>query len=213
MSSVITLMRQLEQLTEIGLALSAEKNLNALLERILKAAKDLTLADGGTFYIIKDRQAHFWAAFNDSLQMAMGGSTGKAASLGPIPLYLENGQPNTSLVVVHTFFDEKSVCLKDVYSAEKYDFSGTRKFDEMTGYRSESMLTVPIFGQDRKVVAILQLINAKDPRTHQTIPFTPIDQRVVECLASMAAVAMTNRELFRKQEQLFNELMNRYMED
>ena len=213
MSSVIQLMRQVEQLTEAGIALSAERNIDQLLNRILTIAKDLTHADGGTFYVVKEREIHFWVAVNDTLSMKMGGVSGQPVTLGPIPLHQADGRPNDNLVVVHTVFERHSVRTDDVYITEHYDFSGTVKFDEKTGYRSQSMLTIPLFNHERQVSSVIQLINAKDIHTGQVIPFTAFDQRVVECLASMASVAMTNRDLYKKQEHLFSELMNRYLEE
>jgi GAF domain-containing protein len=78
-------------------------------------------------------------------------------------------------------------------------FSGTRAFDARTGYRSGSFLTVPMKDHDRRVIGVLQLINAKGP-DGQDRPFSSADQRLVESLASQAAIALNNRMLLEQLE-------------
>jgi HD-GYP domain-containing protein (c-di-GMP phosphodiesterase class II) len=100
------------------------------------------------------------------------------------------------------------VNIADAYSAEGFDFSGTRAFDQKTGYRSKSFLTVPMRNYERQIIGVLQLINAVDPASGEIVPFSASDQRLAESLASQAAIALTNRMLINQLEQLFESFIN-----
>ncbi|MHB1590384.1 MAG: GAF domain-containing protein, partial [Sulfuricella sp.] len=138
------LLDRLESLNAIGVALSAEKDTTRTLEAILEAAKSLTNADGGTLYrVTEDNRLKFEILRNDTLNIAMGGTTGVAIPFDPLPLYDAQGKPNNSLVVAYSVLHDATINIEDAYSADGFDFSGTRNFDQKTGYRSKSFLTVP----------------------------------------------------------------------
>ncbi|WP_265947848.1 HD family phosphohydrolase [Dechloromonas sp. A34] len=201
------LFRRLEQLNDIGASLSNERNLALLLEKILLAAKAITRADGGTLYLLsEDRQhLHFEIVRTDSLNIAFGGSSGQPTSgkFSDLPLYKVDGLPNTSLVAGHAALTGHTVNIADAYMAEGFDFSGTRQFDERTGYRSQSFLTVPMRNHEGEIIGVLQLINALCPASGKVVEFSPADQRLAESLASQAAIALTNRLLVQQLEALF----------
>jgi HD-GYP domain-containing protein (c-di-GMP phosphodiesterase class II) len=198
------LFRRLEQLNEIGAALSQETNLDALLEQILVAAQTITRADGGTLYLLEggDR-LRFAIIRNSTLGIAMGGATGKEISFYPIHLTSRDGQPNNSMVAAYTALHAETVNIADAYSEEGFDFSGTRNFDLKTGYRSQSFLTVPMKDHQGEIIGVLQLINSKDEIDGGIVPFSFSDQRLAESLASQAAIAITNRQLIMQLEELF----------
>lgn len=199
-----SLLNQLDRLNSIGVALSAEHDHKRLLETILLGAKELTNADGGTLYLVtEDNKLKFEIMRTLSLNIAMGGTTGKEITFPPLPIYLENGAPNTNMVAAYSVVNATTVNIADAYLTEGFDFSGTRKFDETTGYRSKSFLTVPMKNHENEIIGILQLINAIDPDTNQIIAFSDSHQRLVESLASQAAVALTNQSLIAGLKQLF----------
>src|SRR6186997_181052 len=194
---------RLEQLNAIGASLSAERDINRLLESILTAAKTITRADGGTLYrVAEDKTLRFEIVRTTSLKYYLGGTSGNPVPFYPIQLY-KDGKPNHSMVAAHAALTGKTVNIPDAYTAEGFDFSGTRAFDSKTGYRSQSFLTVPMRNHEHETIGVLQLINARDPRTGQISAFSPSDQRLAESLASQAAVALTNRMLINQLEQLF----------
>ncbi|NJD26183.1 MAG: GAF domain-containing protein [Betaproteobacteria bacterium] len=207
METVNDLWARLDQLNDIGAALSREKNLGLLLEKILLAAKEITHADGGTVYRVSaDRQhLHYEIVRTDSLNIAFGGSAREATSgiFPDLPLYLPDGSPNNHMVAAYSALQAWTVNIPDAYEAEGFDFSGTRKFDARTGYRSQSFLTVPMKNHENEIIGVLQLINAISPKTGKTVAFSAQDQRLVESLASQAAVALTNRMLIEQLENLF----------
>ena len=144
-----------QRLIQIGIALSAERDINRLMETILLEAKGLCNADGGTLYIRTDEDSlKFEIMRTDSLDIAMGGTTGKDINFPPVQMYdLETSEPNVRQVASAAALTGKSINIVDAYEADDYDFSGTKKFDEQTGYRSKSFLTVPLKNSQMKLLA------------------------------------------------------------
>jgi len=218
MQSADNLLNRLKDLNEIGIALSQQRDLNSLLETILEAAKRITDADAGTLYLHEQEQRvlRFEILRNDSLKTAMGGTSGVPISFYPIQLYDEAGNPNHAMVVSHSALSGETVNIPDAYMAEGYDFSGTKKFDAKTGYRSQSFLTVPMRNHENEVIGVLQLINAQDQESRAIVPFSRDDQQLLESLASQAAIALTNRHLIDQLEALFEafiQLINTAIDD
>ena len=198
------LLQRLDQLVEIGVSLSSERDIDKLLESILVAAKSITNADGGTLYRMQDgRSLKFEIMRNDTLGIAMGGTSGVPIPFYPVNLFDDDGKPVESMVAAYAFHHDCSVNVADAYTEKGFDFSGTKRFDEKTGYRSKSFLTIPIKNHENEIIGVLQLINAKDPDTGVVQPFSEADQRLAESLASQAAIALTNRLLINHLENLF----------
>lgn len=198
------LLDNIERLNRIGVALSAERDTARLLEMILLGAKEITNADGGTLYTVTDdRHLKFEIMRTDSLGIAMGGTTGKDIPFPPLPLYLEDGSPNTNMVAAYAVLNDKTVNIADAYVEKGFDFSGTRKFDQQTGYRSQSFLTIPMKNHEKEIIGVLQLLNAIDPDSGKVIPFSMEKQQLAESLASQAAVALTNHNLIEGLKNLF----------
>ena len=207
-SSADNLVQRLEQLNAIGASLSAERDINRLLESILTAAKQITRADGGTLYrVTEDRTLRFEIMRTSSLKYYLGGTTGNPIPFYPIQLY-KDGKPNHSMVAAYAALTGRTVNIPDAYMAQGFDFTGTRAFDSKTGYRSKSFLTVPMKNHENEIIGVLQLINAADAASGEIVPFSDSDQRLTESLASQAAIALTNRMLINQLEQLFESFIN-----
>jgi HD-GYP domain-containing protein (c-di-GMP phosphodiesterase class II) len=203
------LVQRLEQLNSIGSLLSAERDIDRLLETILTAAKSITRADGGTLYrVAEDGTLRFEILRTTSLKYYLGGTSGNAVPFYPIHLMGEDGKPNHSMVAAYAALTGKTVNIADAYTADGFDFTGTRNFDKKTGYRSKSFLTVPMANHENEIIGVLQLINATDPQSGEVLPFSASDQRLAESLASQAAIALTNRMLINQLEQLFESFIN-----
>jgi HD-GYP domain-containing protein (c-di-GMP phosphodiesterase class II) len=198
------LLDRLERLNAIGVALSAERDNKRLLEMILYGAKEITNADSGTLYTLTDDKQYlnFELLSNSTLDVQLGGTTGQDIPLLPIPLYFPDGTPNLSTVAAYATLQSKTVNIINAYEENGFDFSGTRKYDEIVGYRSESFLTIPMKNHEDEIIGVLQLINAIDINTQKIIPFSDANQRLVESLASQAAVAMTNHSLIEGLKKL-----------
>jgi len=195
----------LNQLAKIGVALSATRNLDQLLEMIVDEARAFTFADGGTLYLRSDdeKELRFSIMQNETLGTRMGGVTGKPITLPPVPLQVD-GKPNNGHVSAYAANSGELVEIPDVYEAQGFNFEGTRKFDAMTGYRSKSMLVVPMTNHENEIIGVLQLINSRDPDTRETIPFAPEFRELCAALASQAAVAISNARLIRDVQNLFD---------
>jgi HD-GYP domain-containing protein (c-di-GMP phosphodiesterase class II) len=195
-----------ERLIKVGIALSAERDTTQLLEKILLEAKGLANADGGTLYLSdKEGSLKFEIMSTDSLNIFMGGASGEKITFQPIPLLdLKTGEENHTNVASSAALTGKSINIPDAYNSKNYDFTGTKKFDEGTGYRSKSFLTVPMKNSHNKVIGVLQLLNAKDLKTGKIIPFSNNIQPLVEALASQAAMALDNRQLLDAQKALLD---------
>jgi len=192
-----------ELLHRVGIALSAEKDRDRLVEMILIEARRLCQADGGTLYLRTDDDLRFAIMRTNSLGINMGGPSGTKVELPPIPLYdPHSGKPNRSNVVTYACLVKESVNIPDAYHAAGFDFSGTKAFDEHNGYRSKSILTIPLVNNEDRVIGALQLLNAADPETGEVIPFSAELQEIVEALASQAAIALDNQILIDGQKEL-----------
>src|SRR6478736_5817480 len=170
---------------------------------LVTAAKTITRADGGTLYrVTEEKSLRFEIVRTSSLKYYLGGTTGNPVPFYPIQLY-KDGKPNQTMVAAQAALTGKTINIADAYTAEGFDFTGTRAFDAKTGYRSKSFLTVPMRNHEGETIGVLQLINAQDPHSGEIVAFSASDQRLAESLASQAAVALTNRLLINQLESLF----------
>ena len=195
----------LRELNEIGIALSAEKDHDRLLELILVKAMDITNSDGGTLYVCtNEKSLKFEILHNHSLTVHKGGTSGEEILLPPITLYDDEGNTNNKMVAAYAVNSAQTVNIEDAYVNEDFDFSGTRNFDKKMGYRSTSFLTVPMTNHEHDIIGVLQLINTIDKNTKKIISFSALDQQLIESLASQAAVTITNKTLINAQKNLFD---------
>ncbi|CCG42044.1 HD family phosphohydrolase [Magnetospirillum molischianum] len=196
-------------LIELGIALSAERNHNRLMEKILQGAKGLSHADGGTLYLVTEAKdaLQFEIMLNDTLNIAMGGTTGKQIPFPPLSLRDDDGTPNHSNVSSHCALTGTTITIADAYNIDSFDFSGTKAFDVQTGYRSKSFLTVPLKNYEGEPIGVLQLINARDS-DNQVIAFGDDIVPLIEALASQAAVALDNQRLIEAQQTLFKSFIS-----
>lgn len=194
-----------KRLIDIGIALSAEKDTNTLMETILLEAKDIGNADGGTLYIrTREDTLKFEILRTDSLGIAQGGTTGIPINIPPQLMYDEAGQPNNSQIVSNAALSGRTLNIADAYDSTEFDFSGTKRFDEGSGYRTKSVLTVPLKNSQDDVIGVLQLLNAQNPETGEVIAFSSEIQPLIEALASQAAVALDNAILIEAQKNLLD---------
>lgn len=197
----------LERLLRVGLALGSERNRDRLLERILLEAKSLANADGGTIYLRTEQDLlQFQILRNDTLDLAVGGSTGTTSDLPPVPLYTPDGRENHAHIAAHAVHAGRAVHVPDAYAADGFDFGGTRRFDAEAGYRSQSFLTLPMKDQRGRVIGVLQLINARD-EAEAVVPFADQHLAVAEALAAQAAVALDAQQQYEAQRRLLQSFL------
>lgn len=195
--------QHIKKRAEIGLALSAEHDIDKLLEMIVDEARALCRADAGTLYIVNDEGQNlcFKILQNDSMKTRLSSEINGSGALPKVPLYID-GEPNYSNVSSYVALTGEIVNVPDVYEAEGFDFTGPRKYDAATGYRSKSMLVIPLRNHEDEIIGVLQLLNALNSETREVIPFFPEYVDLVGSLASQAAVALTNVQLIEELRNL-----------
>ncbi len=198
----------MERLHQIGIALSSEKNLDRLLETIVAEARGFARCDAGTLYRVNEEKKvlTFEIMQTESTGYYAGGTTDNKITVPPVPLEID-GQPNRTNVSAYVALTGKVVNIPDVYEAEGFDFTGPKKYDELTGYRTQSMLVIPMRDHTDKVIGVLQLINALDA-DGKRIPFELRFESMVRSLASQAAVAINNAQLIQDIENLFKSVVH-----
>ncbi|HVQ30713.1 MAG TPA: GAF domain-containing protein, partial [Vicinamibacteria bacterium] len=204
---------ELSELNKIGVALSAERDINKLLDLILRQSRDITSADAGSLYLVErgkdqdtqtDDLLRFKLTQNDSVLVPFEEFT--------LPL-------SPASIAGYVALTGQALNLADAYhlpSDVPYSGSGgaARSFDEKSGYRTRSMLVVPMKDHKEEVIGVVQLINKKkDPQVvlrpvavvdEEVIAFTEGDKDLVTSLASQAAVAYENTLLIERLKQLFD---------
>ncbi|RCS59894.1 GAF domain-containing protein [Parvibium lacunae] len=189
--------------------LARERDLATLLEKILRAAQTLTLADGGSLYRYDPdkRQLAFATVLNDSLGFWYGGTSGQPVPFSPLPLFDDAGRALTSSVVTHCAHQLETVAIPDAYAAEGFDFTGAKAFDRQHHYRSVSFLTVPLLDHNRALLGVLQLVNARN-KQGEIIPFAEADVAFIEALTAQAAIVLDNHLMVVQLEELFSKFAN-----
>ncbi len=184
--SNIQKMTTISKLNSIGVSLATQKDVSSILKNILLNIKEFTNADGGTIYIVYGDKLTFKHILNDTLDIVQDDSD----ELDEVWNYLEIKEENHNMVAVKCALTKKIIKIDDVYNSELFDFSGTKVFDAKTGYRSKSMLVIPMIGDDNTLVGVLQLINKLDIYSKHILPFSTEDENLAHSLASQASVAI-----------------------
>ncbi|QPJ65890.1 MAG: DUF429 domain-containing protein [Candidatus Nitrohelix vancouverensis] len=198
---VINLMSQVKKLSDVGRALSGERNLTALLEKIVTESRQLTHADGGTLYIVENNALSFKIVQNETLNIFMGGATGSTITFPPVEMQESN-------VSAYSAMKGITINIPDVYNYKPFDFTGPKKFDKSTGYRTTSMLVVPMRNYSEEVIGVLQILNARNPKNlSEVISFSQGYEGLIESLASQAAVAINTVNLIDEIQKSNGELI------
>lgn len=188
---------KLDMLIRTGIMMASEHDRTRLLDQILLEGQKLLQCDGATLYLVTDEKTLRFAhrTRDDQLPVA------------EIPLFrADTGQPDERFVSTYVALHNTPVLIDDVGLETRFDLSGTRRFDEQTGYQTVSLLTVPLASITGEVVGVLQFMNALDTTTGQPIPFAQGVLHLVQALAAQAVVALDNLQLMEAQEQLMDNL-------
>jgi HD-GYP domain-containing protein (c-di-GMP phosphodiesterase class II) len=199
-------LHRFELLHRIGLSLASEHDRDRLVETILLEAKQLCNADGGTLYLADGDELHFAMIHSDSLGIRQGGSTGNPVGVPPIRLFEDSpfegaGAPNRKNIATCAFHEKQAIHVPDAYAPGPFDLSGAHEFDRTRGYRTVSLLAIPLLSAQASVLGVLQLINARNA-AGQPIPFHYELRRTVSALAAQAGVALDNQALLEAQRDL-----------
>lgn len=187
----------LYRLLNIGIALSAQRDMPKLLDIILNEAMEITRCDAGTLYLLEDNLLSFKIMRNHTMKTYQGGN-GEEVDLPPVPLEETNV---CAYVVIHGEMEN----IDDVYNSDAFDFSGPRNYDKITGYRTQSMMVIPLENNRGVTIGVLQLINATDGAGN-VIAFDEQYEFIFRAVASQAAIAVTNMRYTENIKELLNSL-------
>ena len=187
---------QLRQLVNIGIALSDEQNLSDLLDCILYESRRFTNATAGTLYLSDGEMLHFEVVQNDALDTA--DSTVRkhldASQFAPLPI-------NDNSIAGYVAGRGTVLNIQNAYNiSEDAPYNLNLSYDQETGFRTQSLLLVPMRQLDGRVLGVIQLINARN-QDGDTVAFAEDIAELLLALASQAAVAVRNAHLRRDLEQ------------
>ena len=183
---------------EVGVSLSAERNYNRLLEKILLCVMELSNCDAGTLYLLEGGALHFKIMRNNTMNTYSGGD-GSECGLPPVAL-------NRESVCALALLDDETIRIEDFWNCQKYDLAGPMRYDAMTGYHTQSMIVVPMRNREGGKVGVLQLINAQDDNG-AVCPFEDEIVLAVESVASQAAITVQNVRYIAEIKNLFHSVV------
>jgi len=190
MSSELELLaRELEELNRIGAALSEERDVARLLELIVTKAREITSSEAASLYLVEPTGGHlrFVVAQNTSIDVPFRSTIIEMTDRSIAGYVALRGEP---------------VRLDDAYAPPPgMPYAHNRTFDDATGYRTQSVLAVPMRTPKGVITGVLQLINAT--REGRVAPYADRQQELALSLASQAAVAVENGRLYEEIQKLF----------
>ena len=218
--------QEIHELNQIGMALSAEHDPAKLLELILTKSREFTSSDAGSVYLVesvgdgRQRQSLLFAPAEPGVPVLQQESHEqlrfKLAQNDTVAVPFREAaiSINENSIAGYVALTGEIVNIEDAYHLPPdVPYSINRKFDEDSGYRTKSILAVPIRNQKEKIIAVLQLINAKrdfsarldsyEAVEQQVLAFSPRQQEIVQSLAGQAAVALENSQLYDSIQRLF----------
>ena len=192
---------RLKVVLDISIALSAEKDRNKLFNMIISKSMEITGCDAGTLYVLDGGNLRFRIMKTLSQNVDRGGD-GEPIDIPPVKMTETN-------ICAYSAIHKEVMNIPDVYDTDRFDFTGPKNYDAMTGYHTGSMMAVPLVDADSRVVGVLQLINALDD-AGSIIPFDDENEEIVMALSSQAAIAISNmryRDELQEQMWSFTEAM------
>ncbi|HTF99959.1 MAG TPA: HD domain-containing phosphohydrolase [Nitrospirota bacterium] len=182
--------QKINKVMKLGVELTEVKDVDVLLERILLEARRLVNADAGSIYIKEGDKLKFSYTQNDTQQKKLAPGKKLIYSTFSIPI-------NNQSIAGYVANTGETLNLHDVYKLKPgLPFSFNRSYDDLSGYRTQSMLTLPLKTNRGDTIGVLQLINGKDTKG-KVIPFWKKDEPLVLHFANMAAVAIERAQMTR----------------
>jgi len=180
---------ELKKMVEIGSLLASEKDTDTLLLKVVETCMDIANADGGTLYLLNKDQLDFKVLINKSK------NTKFVRKDSPIsmPSVKLDGK-NASAASAR---EKKIINIEDCYTETRYDCSGSQEYDKLNGYRTKSILVIPLVDEFDDIVGVLQLINATN-KQGEVVPFNKNNEEVLLAIANQASVSIVNNSYSQK---------------
>ncbi|MDL0089648.1 HD domain-containing phosphohydrolase [Campylobacter gastrosuis] len=196
--------KQLNDILDINLKIAEEQDIDKILEMILTYTKKLTNSDGGSLYIVDEKNQNliYKITQNDKLNINLK----NPGDWAPIPLYKDD-KANTSRVAVVSALENKFIKVDDIYNTKEYDFSGSKAFDERHNYKTKSMLALPLTNHENEVIGVIQLFNKLNDNK-SPVSFTQRDENIIKIFAKQASMILTNAQLVKSVDDFMNAFVN-----
>ena len=175
--------KDFEHILNISINLSTEKNISHILSSILDSGMQITHCDASTLYLYEDGQLVFRIMKNISMGISCGEDNEPILDMPPVPLKEEN-------VCAYSAIHREIINIPDVYCSDRFEFSGPKRYDSISGYHTQSMLVIPIENDENELIGVLQMINAQDENGN-VIPFDAQYNIIIQSLGSISAIELT----------------------
>ncbi len=202
--SMAVMQSAINRFVDIARALSAEKQMEQVLEMILAEVTSITEADGGAIGLIGDdaKSLDYVLVRNSFTGIHLGGISGdKIESQSFIGTDKPVSMPTFESHVVHS---STTLMVTDFSKDDRFDYSSITELQETGDYRCHSLLAIPLQNRQEEVIGILYLVNARDRKTDEIISFTEHKTSYAQALSSNAALALDNNRLLKAQKELFD---------
>ncbi len=206
LASTMTLMKSsIQQFIEISKALSAEKDFDRLLEKILMEASKICNADGGSILLYDDEKelVNVSFAYNDRIGMHYGGTSKEEIPFAEISV-AETQDDSANSLERDVIIQGNTVVIGELAQQAGLDKSNVFKRYHQADYQCQSLLCLPLRNRQGDIIGALELVNARNRNTDNIIEFKPEVVSYVEALSSQAAISLQNRRLLKAQKDLLD---------
>ena len=176
--------KDFRDILQVGILLTVERDASKLLNTIVEKGMEITNCDAGTLYLYEDDVLKFRIMRTISQNVSRGLDGEPITDIPPVPFKEEN-------VCAYTAIHRKVVNIADVYDCDEFDFSGPKRYDAMTGFRTQSMLVIPVENNEGELIGVFQMMNAQDENGN-VIPFDPEFEIIIRSFGSLAAIELAN---------------------
>ena len=183
------------KILEAIVAFSSETNYHKLLDIVLTKMRDITNCEAGTLYMERENKLFFTIVHNEKLDIF---TYEEDTNIPPVELkqeIIEN-------VCAFSAINKKIINIDDVYESSEFNFQGPRKYDAMTGFRTQSMLVFPLSDLHDNVIGVIQLLNARD-EAGNVVPFKKDWEHTIWSLSHISAIALMNVRYVDEIRELF----------
>ncbi|MEN8198883.1 MAG: HD domain-containing phosphohydrolase [Thermodesulfobacteriota bacterium] len=203
-ASMTVMQSAINRFVEIARALSAEKEMETVLELIVDEARAVTGADGGGIGLVSDDEKYFSHVLvkNGMTDIHLGGCSECAVSTSRLSLAVDPDEDELLEAAVVRLGKTRSI--EEVSSTHPAESADIRSLHERGEYRCHSLLVIPLLNRQDEVIGLLHLVNARDTESGEIVPFPEHKITYVEALSSNAALALDNNRLIRAQKELFD---------
>lgn len=204
--SMAVMKTAIERFVAISKALSAEKDFDRLLERLLGEASAVCRADGGSIFLFDEDKATIELAVvqNQRSGVHYGGTSANAVPAELRSRPVETGAAATDRPEVAGVRRGTTMVMDDIAADKRCDFSWLRARYERGDYQCQSLLHLPLRNRKGELIGLLELVNTRDPRTDAVTGFGPDMVSYVSAISSQAAITLDNQRLLKAQKDLLD---------